>query len=135
MILLIVIEFQEVNRRGFKRPENVNNFGGFSRNEIRRNVVCSFWMRGICSFGDSCRNLHEEIPFCQFDGRCRNPNCQFLHSQAKPNSSSPNFPSSSSSSSPSFLSRGARNNFRFRAEDFPRMEPRGRFVNQNQRRW
>ena len=125
--------FEEVKKRGFKKNDNHGNgnLGGFSKSEKRS--YCTYWNRGICSFGDRCRNLHEEIQFCRYDRGCRNERCGFFHTGSQSSSS----PSPSSSSS--FLARGRRTQFRFRAEEFPQIGSRSRgfrkhHQQQNQRR-
>ena len=118
--------FEEVKRRGFKKVENRGRPVGYPRMERKRNGFCSYWNRGTCSFGDFCRNLHEEIPYCRFDRSCRNEHCEYFHSETK----STFYQSPSSSSS--FLARGNRAHFRFRQEEFPQMGSRSRGFNQQQ---
>jgi hypothetical protein len=52
-------------------------------------IICSFFLQGYCSFGDSCRNIHEGAPatspksrICRFYslGTCnKGDSCTFIH--------------------------------------------------------
>ena len=41
--------------------------------------LCMYWNRGHCSFGQKCKNVHEEIPPCRFQMRCNRPDCKYWH--------------------------------------------------------
>ena len=49
--------------------------------EKRENGPCHFWNYSTCTFGeDKCKFLHQEIPACHFQERCRDVDqCRFFH--------------------------------------------------------
>ena len=69
-----------VNMHQFSRADK--QMSGFSNEVRRRNGVCSFFNNGHCILEDKCKFLHEEIPRCLFDGRCRNTRWPYFHSQS-----------------------------------------------------
>ena len=74
------------SNRGFHRRT-------FSAEERRRNGFCCFWNQSECSFGESCRFLHQEAPYCRFQERCRDKqSCRFFHEEFSKASSSPSAP-------------------------------------------
>ena len=75
-----VHRFKRVNRQGT----------GYSQEERRNNGLCFHWNNGNCRFQESCKFAHDEIPQCQFDGRCTRNNCHFFHTKQK-NEDSPPF--------------------------------------------
>ena len=59
---------------------NDNSSPTYSYKERSENGHCSYWNYGTCKFGDQCKALHEEIPACRFQERCRNvQTCRFFH--------------------------------------------------------
>ena len=53
----------------------------YSLKEKTKNGPCHFWNCSTCKFAeDQCRFLHQEIPACHFQERCRNiDQCRFFH--------------------------------------------------------
>ena len=48
--------------------------------EMQTNIPCSFWMRGICRFGQMCKFSHKNNKLCKFQNECYAwPNCKFEH--------------------------------------------------------
>merc|ERR1712208_47948 len=46
----------------------------------QRRVICAYWNRGFCKFGDDCFKAHEESPYCYFQEKCARKNtCKFYH--------------------------------------------------------
>ena len=67
------------------------NRSGYSTEDRKRNGICYFWNNGSCNFEDRCRYSHEEMPFCRFDGYCRNNKCRFFHVKSNPSADSSSF--------------------------------------------
>lgn len=68
----------------FQDTKEVRNRFRFSR--ANRNLVCKYWLRGVCKRGELCDFSHEfdikRIPECHFYSRfkvCLNKECHFLH--------------------------------------------------------
>ena len=71
----------------------------FTYEERKRNGFCRFWNHTECLYGEECKFVHEEAPYCRFKDQCRtNPRCQFFHAENVSNGNS-----SSAGNSSSFL--------------------------------
>ena len=71
----------------------------FTYEERKRNGFCRFWNHTECLYGEECKFLHEEAPYCRFKDQCRTkPRCQFFHAENVSNGNS-----SSAGNSSSFL--------------------------------
>ena len=40
---------------------------------------CHYFNNGTCSYRERCIFLHEEAPFCRYDGRCGREKCMYKH--------------------------------------------------------
>ena len=41
--------------------------------------LCHYFNNGRCSYQERCLFLHEEAPFCRYDGLCGREKCMFKH--------------------------------------------------------
>ena len=59
----------------------------YTHEERVHNGYCSFWNNTNCNFGDQCKFLHENAPFCRFQSRCYRKKCPFYHEEGRSSSS------------------------------------------------
>ena len=84
-----IFKFSEELKQHVEREHEQSNRspGTYSRKEYslderRRNGFCRFWNHSSCSFGNQCKFVHEEAPFCRFQGQCRAmPKCKYYHEE------------------------------------------------------
>ena len=48
-------------------------------NARNSNKICIYWNNGFCHNGEECAYIHEEIPECKFQDRCKNNRCSYFH--------------------------------------------------------
>ena len=52
--------------------------------KMKSNIPCTFWIQGICRFGQMCQFAHMNKQMCKFQSDCYVwPNCKFEHREAK----------------------------------------------------
>ena len=75
------------NRDTYRRNEgqqtkNLSRRQIFTRVERSDNGFCVHWNNGSCEFGEFCRYIHEDSPFCYFQEKCnRKGSCRFFHAE------------------------------------------------------
>ena len=55
----------------------------YTQEERSRNGYCSFWNNSVCNFGEQCKFMHENAPYCRFQINCYRKNCPFYHEQTE----------------------------------------------------
>ena len=55
--------YKTQKKRGFLKQT-------FTYEEQKRNGFCRFWNNSECFYGNQCKFLHEEAPYCRFQEQC-----------------------------------------------------------------
>lgn len=79
------LEEENWDKQAEKLCQNIDNKRYKNKNIIRKNTVCMYWIRGLCTKGYDCEYLHiydeSKIQRCHFweKNACKNEDCTFRH--------------------------------------------------------
>ena len=60
-------------------PSNQNAHGKPNHKSSNTKRFCHFFNNSTCLYHERCKFLHEEAPFCKYDGRCDREKCMYKH--------------------------------------------------------
>ena len=73
-------EGQQQNKSRQSETSKTTRTKYYTRDERMNNGYCVHWNNGHCGFGDFCRYLHVESPYCYFQDTCqRRDTCRYFH--------------------------------------------------------